>query len=124
MVTVVNPRAANILHIAVVNPEEAKRIVLQYAERNKVNASWLAREIGEHRQTVWNWLNGDREPADPAAWVKMATALGISNRANTELLDDARELALDVLLYADNEDLKNRAANLIREISKKSLSDR
>lgn len=106
------------------NPEEAKRIVLQYAERNKVNASWLAREIGEHRQTVWNWLNGDREPADPAAWVKMATALGISNRANTELLDDARELALDVLLYADNEDLKNRAANLIREISKKSLSDR
>ncbi|TXH46309.1 MAG: XRE family transcriptional regulator [Desulfurellales bacterium] len=124
MVTVVNPRPANLLQIAVVNPEEAKRIVLQYAERNKVNASWLAREIGEHRQTVWYWLNGEREPADPTVWAKLATALGVASRANSELIDDARELALEVLLYTDNEDLKNRAANLIREISKKSLSDR
>jgi len=83
---------------------------------------WLADQMGENRQNVWNWLEGIREPQDPTVWNRMATILGLANFQNSEALESARELALDVLVLSDDPDLKNRAANLIREISKKSQS--
>ena len=101
---------------------DAKKVVLQHYERNKINVAWLARKVDEHRQTVWNWLNQEREPDDPGAWLKLVEALGLGAQANSELLEDARELALDVLMTADNQDLKTKAANLIREISKQYLT--
>lgn len=81
---------------------------------------WLADQMGENRQNVWNWMKGIREPQDPTVWNRMATILGLANFQNSEVLETARELALDVLVLSDNTDLKQRAANLIREISKKS----
>ena len=101
------------------NPEDSKRLVLAYAERGKLNVAWLATQLGENRQTVWNYLKGIRDPQNPTIWTRMAAVLGLANQANSELIDSARELALDVLTLSDNPDLKARAANLIREISKK-----
>lgn len=119
LVTDVNPLGRKINRIFVVNPEDSKRLVLQYAERGKLNIAWLASQLGENRQTVWNYVKGVREPQNPTIWTRMAAVLGLSNQANSELIDSARELALDVLTQSDDPELKARAANLIREISKK-----
>ena len=106
------------------NPEDSKRLVLQYAERGKINVAWMASHLGENRQTVWNWVKGIREPQNATIWTRMAAVLGLTHQAHSEVLDSARELALDVLVTSDDEALKQRAANLIREISKKSSPDR
>lgn len=109
--------------IASVGPEEAKRVVLRYAERSKINITWMAGKIGSTKQNVSRWFSGENEPADKMVWVRMAQVLGVIDPITTEVLDMARELALDVLVESQNEDMKRRAANLIREISKKSPAD-
>ncbi len=48
----------------------------------------------------------------------MASALGILPTYSTEFAEVAREFALEVLVKSDDADLKAKAANLIREISK------
>lgn len=106
-------------HHCWVNPDDARIIVLQYHEKAKVNYSWLADRIEVDRQTVWNWFNGKRTPSDPTVWQKMAHALGLDQRVNSALLETVRDFALDVLVATDDESLKAKAANLIREISKK-----
>lgn len=93
--------------------------MLQYHDKAKINYSWLADQIEAGRQTVWNWFNGKRTPSDPTVWQRMAAALGLDTRAETQLMESVREFALDVLLTTDDDSLKAKAANLIRDISKK-----
>lgn len=93
--------------------------MLRYSERGKINVSWLANRLGENRQTVWNWLTQKRSPQDPTVWTRMALELGLAT-VDSAVMESVREFALDVLVKSQDEELRMRAANLIREISKKS----
>lgn len=97
---------------------DAKGMVMRYAERGKLNLSWLAEKIGTSRQSLHHWITGTHEPANPDVWLQMAAALGILPTYSTEFAESAREFALEVLVKSDDADLKAKAANLIREISK------
>lgn len=112
------------LIISCVSPEEAKRVVLRHAERSKVNQTWLTEKIGDSKQNVNHWFKGRRDPDDPTVWVRMAEALGVASVASSEFYEAAREFALEVLVRSDDQQLKDHAANLIREISKNYSSDR
>ena len=97
--------------------DEAKRLVLRHRERQKINGSWLATQIGEKdRQKVHHWLNGTHEPADASVWIRMAAALGILNPAQSELAETAREFALEVLVRSDDPQLRLLAAELLRKL--------
>ena len=99
---------------------DAKRMVKGYAERGRVNITWLAGKMGVSRQTIHGWLSGQHEPASDDAWTQIADLLGLQTPAySTEFMETAREFALAVLVKSDDPDLKSQAAMLIREISKK-----
>lgn len=98
--------------------EDAKRLVFQHVERNRINISWLAGELGLPRQTVHQWLRGGYEPRDPQVWIRMATVLDSVPSASNDLLDRFREFALDVLVHCDHPEIKAKAAELIRESSR------
>ena len=110
--------------IQYVDIENAKRLVLRHAERSKVNQTWLAEKVGETKQNISNYFTGKRNPVDPTVWIRMAAALGVASPAASEFYEVAREFALEVLVKSDDAELKDHAANLIREISKNYLPDR
>jgi transposase-like protein len=102
------------------NPEDAKRLVLQYAERGKVNMAWIADRLGVARQTVNYWFKGTHDPSESGVWLQIANLLGLMPAYSSELIEIGRELALEVLVRSDDADLKQLAARFIREFSKKS----
>lgn len=99
-------------------------MVLKYAERSKVNQTWLADKIGDSKQNVNHWFNERRTPDDPNVWVRMAEALGIASVASSEFREAVREFALEVLVRSNDQLLKDHAANLIRQIANNFATDR
>lgn len=78
--------AKNTITLFLVSPrEKVERILYE----RKLSVAWLAREIGESRQTVFNWLNKPQSPSDPDAWRRVADALDVSVK---QLLDPAEPL--------------------------------
>lgn len=106
------------MSIVAITPSDAKGLVLRYSEKGKINLSWLADKIGTSRQSLHHWIQGEHEPVNPEVWLQMASTLGILPTFSSEFAEAVRELALDVLIKSDDPDLKNKAANLIRELSK------
>lgn len=100
----------------------ARERVFAYQRRAPINVTWLAEQIDEHKQNVWNWIKGVRQPRDPQVWVRMADALQVQGMQSDQLADLAHELALDVLISADDPALKEKAAALIRQIRGKNAN--
>lgn len=96
----------------------AKRLVLTQAERQKLNYSWIAEQLGRTRQQIRQWVTLENAPSDPNVWVQMATLLGLNIVGASSIAEVARELALEVLVKSDDHDLKTKAAMLIRELSR------
>ena len=96
-------------------PEEARVAVLRAYERGSLNAAWIASQIGESRQSVINWLKQKHDPADAGTWIKIAGVLGLADPAKTAIGEIAHDLALLVLVKSEDQELKMKAAQLIRE---------
>jgi DNA-binding XRE family transcriptional regulator len=90
------------------------------AERQKVNKTWMAHTLGASKQSVAQWLSGEHEPSNPDMWVRMASALGLLSPINTEFSEQARELALEVLVRSTDEGLRAKAASLLKLFLEKS----
>lgn len=104
-----------------VEPKELKDIVIKRIHARKLNVSRLADEIGESRQTVWNWVNEVSNPQNPGVWQKMADVLEISYGE-----DIGKEMAMSLALKVleDNncsDEARKMALDIVREISKKYL---
>ena len=52
-------------------------------------------------------------------WVRMAEALGIAPPTKNPLTDATYDLAMDVLVKSGDQELRTKAANIIRELSEK-----
>ena len=99
------------------SPEDARALVLQQHERHPVNLTWMAGQLRTSKQNIDNWLSGTK-PQNGDVWVQMARILGLSV-VKSELEESAHDLALDVVSRANDEELRAKAANLLREIRKK-----
>lgn len=49
--------------------------VLKALEERDLTVAWAARQIGESRQVVWNWLNGYKNPTDPNVYDRLLAAI-------------------------------------------------
>lgn len=54
------------------------RVIRSYLEQTERNAAWLARQIGESKQSVHAWLYEGRRPRSERMWAKMAAVLSQS----------------------------------------------
>jgi SOS-response transcriptional repressor LexA len=57
-----------------VGEEKAERVLKALDERD-LTVAWAARQIGESRQVVWNWLKGIKSPQDPEAFDRLLDAI-------------------------------------------------
>lgn len=75
----------NILKILVVADRTKAEVVLALLKERDLTIAWAAKQIKVSRQSLYNWLNGHREPTDPAVFDKVIALLS-THRGDTSIL--------------------------------------
>lgn len=72
-----------------------------------------------HRTSIYKWVKGQGEPKNPEEWVIIARSLGLAVAPDTDIIQEAQTLALQVVQESENPDLRAAAALLLRKILEK-----
>lgn len=108
----------NLPYTFLVDWREARRLVLEREERQRIDRDWLAKAAGvKSPHSINQWLSGSN-PRDPHIWVRLATILGVVPEppADAKVL---QEFLYRVIESTDDPGLKKDAVAILRELSEK-----
>lgn len=97
--------------------------IVQALDGLGLSKAWLAKRIGEERQSVQRWLDEEEpdEPRDASVWERMTNVLTGLGKPRPPVPAELRQLGIDLaiaVMQKDEETAQRLAPKIIRELTR------